>query len=211
MDKDHKTNWMMRWIGGDLKNNKKNSLLQWIILFMLVGMGVMIAASFFDVSKQVIPDESQTPAQETVNMLEKDTVPKTMRDYEKLYENQLTEVLTEMIGVEQVLVKVNLESTEELMVEKNRSYNEQITKEKDNQGGSREIKDVKKEEQVVLYHLENNEEPLIIKKVKPKVRGVVVVAKGAENMQVKAMITEAVQRLLDVPPHKIAILPRKSE
>lgn len=45
--------------------------------------------------------------------------------------------------------------------------------------------------------------------MKPRVRGVLVVAKGADNIQVKAWITEAVQKVLDVPAYKISILPKK--
>jgi stage III sporulation protein AG len=37
---------------------------------------------------------------------------------------------------------------------------------------------------------------------------VLIVAKGAENLQVKAAIIEAVQRVLDVPIYKIAVLPK---
>lgn len=209
MDKKTKGNWLIRLTGGELKeyNMKKFS---WILLLSLAGMAIMILSSFFDISEQVVPDENQMLIQDTSGFIEKNSTPKTMQDYEKLFENQLTEVLTSMIGVEEVTVKVNLDSTEELIIEKNKSFSEQTTKEKDKQGGSRDIRDVKKDEEVVLYRANNNEQPLIIKTLKPKIRGVVIVAKGAERIQVKAMITEAVQRLLDVPPHKIAILPGKN-
>ncbi len=210
MGKEKDTNWLTRLIGGESKNNKKSGILQWYILLLLLGMGLMIGASFFDISEQVIPYESQDPIQETATIINKDSSPKTMQDYEKIYENQITELLTAMIGVDEVTVKVNLDSTEEIIVEKNKNLNEQITKERDKQGGTRDITDVKKDEQVVLYRYEDNEQPLIVKTIKPKVRGIVIVAKGAEKIQVKAMIIEAVQRLLDIPPHKIAILPRKS-
>lgn len=49
-----------------------------------------------------------------------------------------------------------------------------------------------------------------MKTVKPKVRGVVVVASGAGNLQVKAWILEAVQKVLAVPSYKISILPKKA-
>lgn len=208
MSKPNNKNWLMNLIG-DKEVIKKNKTFYWIIIFFLVGLAFMIFSSFLDITDQVTPYESQAPVQETSNMLEKNTVPKTMQDYEKIYENQLTEIITEMLGVNEVVVKVNLDSTEELLVESNTSYSEQVTKEQDKQGGSRNISNVSKDEQVVIYRVDGNDEPLVIKTIKPKVRGVVIVAEGAENLQVKAMITEAVQRLLDVPPHKIAILPKR--
>lgn len=210
MEKDKQTSWLLRLIGGESKNDKKAKAWHWIILFIVIGMGIMIIASFFDITEQAVPYEPQAPSQETSAIMDKSSNPKTMQDYEKIFENQITELLTSMIGIEEVTVKVNLESTEELIIEKNRNMTEQITKEKDKQGGTRDISDYKKDEQVVLYQNNDNEQPLIIKTLKPKVRGVVIVAKGAEKIQIKALISEAVQRFLDIPPYKIAILPGKS-
>jgi stage III sporulation protein AG len=50
---------------------------------------------------------------------------------------------------------------------------------------------------------------LVVKTVKPKIRGVVVVAKGAENATVKKLISDAVERGLEVPAHRISVVPRK--
>lgn len=208
MKKLNNRNWLINLIG-DKEGVKKNKRFHWIIIFFLVGLAIMILSSFLDITEQVTPYETQTPIQETSNVLENSSTPKTMQDYEKLYENQLTEIITEMLGVNEVVVKVNLDSTEELIIESNENYSEQVTKEQDKQGGSRNISNVSKDDQVVIYRVDGNEEPLVIKTIKPRVRGVVIVAEGAENLQVKAMITEAVQRLLDVPPHKIAILPKR--
>lgn len=208
MNKPNNKSWLLNLIGNK-EGIKKNKTFNWIIIFFLIGLAIMIFSSFLDITDQVTPYETETQIQETSNVLEKGTDPKTMQDYEKIYENQLTEIITEMLGVSDVVVKVNLDSTEELLVESNINYSEQVTKEQDKQGGSRNISSVSKNEQVVIYRVDGNDKPLVIKTIKPKVRGVVIVAEGAENLQVKAMITEAVQRLLDVPPHKIAILPKR--
>ncbi|WP_339062465.1 hypothetical protein [Tepidibacillus marianensis] len=132
----------------------------------------MILSSFLNITEQAIPEQqTPTPATETAGILNKDDHPKTMEDYEKTYENKLTEILTDMVGLEEVTVKVNLDSTEEIVVEKNQNYSEQITKEQDKQGGTRENKNVKRDDQVVLYRSDNNEQPLVLKTLKPKVRG----------------------------------------
>ncbi|OEF95513.1 stage III sporulation protein AG [Vulcanibacillus modesticaldus] len=211
MDKDKNSdNWFTWLIGGE--NDNKRMKIYRLLLFILIGIAIMIFSSFIGITEQVAPYESNLDNQvkETSGLIDRDSKPKTMQEYEKLFENQLTEILTDMIGVKEVTVKVNLDSTEEIIYEKDIDYSEQITKEKDSQGGIREISDINRGEQVVLYRTDDGEQPLVIKTVKPKVRGVVIVAKGAENIKIKAMITEAVQRLLDVPPYKIAILPRKS-
>ncbi|MNW16560.1 hypothetical protein D3C71_2154450 [compost metagenome] len=55
----------------------------------------------------------------------------------------------------------------------------------------------------------SDEVPLVVKTTKPKIRGVVVVAKGAENPTVKLLIADAVERGLEVPAHRISVVPRK--
>lgn len=202
----NQNNWLARLTGGE--SGSKKPKFSWIIVMVLTGMAIMIVSSFFNITEQAIPYDDEQNVTDKAVFMDKDSSPKTMQDYEKIYENQLTEVLTDMLGLEEVTVKVNLDSTEEIIVDRNTSISEQTTKEIDKQGGTREIKDLKKDEQVVLYRSDSNDKPLILKTLKPKVRGVVVVAKGAEQVKVKAMITEAVQRLLDVPPYNIGIFPK---
>jgi len=139
---------------------------------VLTGMAIMIVSSFFNITEQAIPYDDEQNVTDKAVFMDKDSSPKTMQDYEKIYENQLTEVLTDMLGLEEVTVKVNLDSTEEIIVDRNTSISEQTTKEIDKQGGTREIKDLKKDEQVVLYRSDSNDKPLILKTLKPKVRGV---------------------------------------
>ncbi|WP_025026200.1 stage III sporulation protein AG [Caldalkalibacillus mannanilyticus] len=193
----------------------KMSFLHWMMILVCLGLGAMILHNFFSFQEQVqsplsIPTSStanQGEVLETIGTSKK--TPFTMADYEEMYENQLVEILGKIVGVGEVSVMVNLDSSEQIVVEKNRNRSQQITNEKDREGGNRQIDDQKQEEQVVIIRQGSDEEPVIIMTKKPKVRGVLVVATGTENMQVKAMVTEAVQRVLDVPLHKISVLPKR--
>lgn len=208
MAENKSTNWLKSLLGGE-RPTKKSKSYQWIILFFLLGVAIMLISSFLDVTNSVVPYEGDIHEQDTATFINKEPKTLTTQDYEKFYENQLTEILTEMLGVSEVVVKVTLDSTEELVVGKNTSYSEQNTKERDNQGGTRDVTDLNKDEETVIYNSDDDDKPLVIKTIKPKVRGVVVVAEGAENIKIKAMITDAVQRLLDVPPYKIGVYPKK--
>lgn len=129
-------------------------------------------------------------------------------EYENLYETQLREILSSVIGVGEVEVMVNLDSTPELVVEKNRESRSSTTQETDKDRATRNQSDQSKNEQVLVVQ-GKQQQPVVVKTLKPKVRGVLVVAKGADNIQVKAWITEAVNKVLDVPVYKISILPKK--
>ncbi len=134
-----------------------------------------------------------------------------MEDYEIRYENQLRETLAKIVGLNHVSVMVNLDSTEQTIYEKNISSKNQDTNETDREGGTRKVEDRTREEQVVIVRNGDKEEALLVRKEKPVIRGVLVVAQGVENVQVKANVVEAVSRVLDVPTHRVSVMPMKSE
>lgn len=210
MSKDNKK-FLTNFFGGETEN-KKNKYY-WMLLLVLVGVAFMILSSFISVKEEVPPFDTSSnnqSIQETSALITNSSDPKTMQDYEEIYENQIREALLDMLGVKDATVIVNLDSTEELVIEKDLKISEQITKERDKEGGTRDITDLNRDEQVVIYQKGNDDHPLILKTLKPKVRGVIIVVEGAENLQTKAMIIEAVQRFLDISSYKIAILPKKS-
>jgi stage III sporulation protein AG len=115
-----------------------------------------------------------------------------------------------MVGVGTVSVMVTVDSTEETVVQLNEKTTQQLTNESDKNGTSRHVTDITRDGQVVLYEVSGGQAPIVVKKVKPKVRGAVVVAKGAENATVRKLVQEAVSRGLDVPMNRISVVPRKS-
>ncbi|MNW54167.1 hypothetical protein D3C74_317600 [compost metagenome] len=86
---------------------------------------------------------------------------------------------------------------------------QELTEETDPNGGKRHITQYTKDGQIVTYESSGNEQPIVTKKIKPKVRGVLIVAKGAENKVVKSLIVDAVEKGLNVPAYRISVVPRK--
>lgn len=133
----------------------------------------------------------------------------SMKDYEEFYETSMKAILEQILGVGEVVVMVNLDSTEEKIYQTNVRTGAQVTEEKDHQGGNRRIDDATRDEAVVTISNGNGETPVIVKTLKPTIRGVVVVAEGAENPKVKSWIFDVIQRSLDVPIHRISVVPKK--
>jgi len=134
-----------------------------------------------------------------------------MKMFEEQYENQLKEALEEIVGVYSVTVVINVQATEKKVYEKNSILKNQTTHEEDEKGGKRQIEDQSKEDQLVIIRDGEKDIPLVSETRKPEIKGVLVVAGGAENVQVKKWIIEAVTRVLDVPSHKVAVMPKKSK
>ncbi|MBE3553439.1 MAG: stage III sporulation protein AG [Thermicanus sp.] len=180
---------------------------QWTIILIGLAAGLFLMGSFFKVQEEKNPPP---PEASDAQAVQGESVKEwTMKDYEEFYENSLREILEQIVGVGQVTVMVNLDSTEEKVYQTNLQTGKQVTEEKDTQGGTRTVEDTTQNSQVVTVTGGGGEQPIVVKTVKPKIRGVVVVANGVENMQVKAWIFDVIERSLDVPPHRISIAPRK--
>lgn len=194
---------------------KKITTLHYFAMIACIGAALMILGSFFS-SKEDHESSTQLVYNENSNSEEVETVfgqknvePNSMEDYEMRYENQLKEALEEIVGVSNVTVMVNLADTERRVYEKNVSVKKQLTDETDREGGQRKVDDTTRDEQIVIVRSGDKEEPLIVATEKPEIRGVLVVAEGVQNVQVKSMVIEAVSRVLDVPSHRVSVQPKK--
>ncbi|MCA0985976.1 stage III sporulation protein AG [Guptibacillus algicola] len=197
-----------------LKKPKKKKGMPLLYIVIAVGIGIlfMFTENFFaspEPSKMVLSEKTTSESEPA--FAKKDSNPSTISEYENHYETQLKEALDEVKGVSNATVIVNLDSTEEKIIEKNRTSTDKYTYESPNEGGSRKIEEQSSEEQVVVIQDDNGQGPIVVSTRKPTVRGVVVVAEGAENAQTKKMIVDAVTRLLEVKSHRVMVLPKNQK
>jgi stage III sporulation protein AG len=208
--------WFKNIVSKGENSDKKAGKYQYMILVLCIGAAFMIVSNVLFSDKTTPVDnqavnstQGQTEDVETFSLKKDSNNNKTITGYEESYEKQLTKALEEMLGVDDVTVLVNIDSTDKQVLEKNKVTKSQTTEEKDNEGGERKVQDTSTDEQVVIIRNGEKEVPIIVGEIKPKIRGVLVVAKGAENIQVKKWIIEAVTRSLDVPSHRVAVMPKK--
>lgn len=202
-----------KWFGGGPNGTKRTNTLMWLVLIALLGAALMIMNSFLSV-KDVDPitggSRASPPPDNLTTAVTAKTKDKTaFSEYEAVYEERLREILQKIVGVDDPEVLVTIESTEEVIVDKNTQDTQSMTVERDTNGANRQISENTRKGESVLLQESGNQKPHVLKYIKPKVRGVIVVAKGAENPAVKKMIIEAVERGIDVLSHRIAVWPRK--
>ena len=127
---------------------------------------------------------------------------------EKALEQRLEGILAQMNGVGNVSVKVVLRESPEYQYAVNVSISERSITENDQSGGNRVTLDTTEAGQLVLVRSANNagEIPVVVKKTKPEVVGVLVVAQGANNPMVRAELTRAVQTLLGVNINQVTVV-----
>lgn len=202
--------------GGGPGGGSRINTLRWLLIAGGVGAVFMILNSYLTVENVPKQYEEQPGAASAAPSggdvpafrggIEKES---PFAAYEASYENELKEILQKIVGVGEVSVLVTIDSTEEIVAERNVTESTQETNERDANGANRHITQTSRSGEIVLYSISGEQAPLVRKTIKPSVRGVFIVAEGAENATVKKMMIEAVERGLGVPPHKISIAPSK--
>jgi stage III sporulation protein AG len=129
--------------------------------------------------------------------------------YEEQLENKLTGILQQISGVGEVSVMITLNAGKEVIPAVNTIETGSQTNERDGDGGTRTVLQNSTDSRVVLKNSGSaDDQPLIVKEVMPEVKGVIVVAQGAERVEIAAQLTEAVQTVLGIPAFRVKVYPK---
>ncbi len=114
----------------------------------------------------------------------------TAEDYESRMERKLEELLSQVEGISEVHVMLTFADSGQKQVEKDISVSENSTQ----------------EETVYEEQGSSVRTPYVSSETNPQVEGVLIVAGGGGNGDVKADIIDAVQALFGIEAHKIKIM-----
>jgi|SRR5690625_3018387 len=200
---------LMDWMKNQ-QTNQKMTKSNYLIILACIGVLLLILSQWFTSSSEIeiIEEDHFSEEVKKTERTGQDTYSDPLLELERTYQNELATMLENIAGISNVEVMVNLDATGEKIYQKNLIVGTQTTVESDQGGGSRNIEDLTEEHQVVIIRQGDTEVPLVVQDKKPSIRGVLVVANGVEQIQLKQWATEAVSRVLDVPPHRISIMPR---
>ncbi|MFT8320650.1 MAG: stage III sporulation protein AG [Bacillus sp. (in: firmicutes)] len=219
MDKDKgPISWLKKWLANEESEEKKKGKVQYLIIVVLFGAAIMIVSNMFfkGSSNADVAAFSNTNGTSSDQAAEETFGQKSgggssgITDYEEVYKEQIKEAINHIVGVKDATVYVNVDATEKKVYEKNSTSQTQTTEETDPQGGKRQVEDSSSEQQLVIVQNGDKQVPVVIETKKPAIRGVLIVAKGAENIKIKSMIIEAVTRALDVPSHRVSVMPKQN-
>ncbi len=197
-------------IGGGPGGPKRVRTFRWLILLGAAGAALMLINSFLPFKPVESIKELETVQPESAEAWSKDSTTGTIFEaYEQSIENRLKEILEKIVGVGKVDVLVTIDSTEEFVYEKKQSESQQITNEVDRNGGKRHITSMTKEGQVMLHEVSGGNDPIVTKTINPRIRGVIIAASGVENVTVRRLVTQAVERGVNIPANRISVVPRK--
>ncbi|MGI6083836.1 MAG: hypothetical protein ACOYIF_00165 [Acetivibrionales bacterium] len=181
---------------------KKLSAIESLIVIVIIGAIIILAGSYLAKSND---------AEDTIN--ESGGLLSPTDRYQQLggsvegqdivadIERRLSELLSKVEGAGQVSVMVYADTGSEQVPAYNNEQNTRSDERSD--GKSTEVSETRQ------LALSGADEPVILKVLIPQIKGVVVVAEGADDILIKAQLNNAVYTLLGIPEHRVQILKHK--
>ncbi|SHJ72251.1 stage III sporulation protein AG [Caminicella sporogenes DSM 14501] len=147
---------------------------------------------------------------EKIESLQTSRIEKNEYFYTDSIDKKLEQILSQINGVGDVDVMITYETSSEVVPASNITKSLQTTKENDSQGGTRTTTQENITEQIVtLNNSDYKNAPVVIKEIKPIVRGVIVVAEGAGNPKVKSALIDAVTTIFQIKSYKVKVYEKK--
>ena len=175
-----------------IKNSKQTYNL---LIVLIIGIMILIFASIFN---NDIKEEGKLHLDE----IDKESSNSITEDYSQLLERKLESILSQIKGVGKVEVMITLEETREKIPATNNTKTYEKTSEKDSQGGLREIN---REDSNVEIARTDGDSFIVLKEIQPEVKGVIVVAEGAYDIEIKEKLYQAVKTVLGVSGNRVEV------
>jgi len=156
------------------------------------------------------PDSSRTvtpPPQAWEEVIEIQPSQQQSFYQERALEKRLEEIFSLVEGAGQVRVMISPLGGRETIFAVDTVQTQNHSVEEDSHGGSREQRQYSSQEQtVVISDRQGADRPLVLREVEPSVEGIVIIAQGGNNAQVRADLTRAAQAVLGLDAHMIQVL-----
>lgn len=168
----------------DKKRRTQNLILLVVLLVIL-----LVACNY--IFKSNTPKSNSTSTNENIVSSE------SKKDSNSALEEKLNVVLSQIQGISDVSVVLSYSQEEK----QNVVYN---TKEETSDGKNTT-------EKVVAYNEQSGSKTAIVESVEtPKVEGAIVVAKGADSVEIRSKIASAISSLVGIPAYKIQVFEKQS-
>lgn len=184
-------------------NKKKIENLVFLVVILIITVVAINVIWNGNSKKNKQEENSQNSKQlaQNINNIAIETSSSTSKELEK----NLETILSRIQGVGEVKVFINYSESSEIIPMYNESAKNSNTEETDTQGGIRKIQEQDSQKEII-YKEENGEKMPITKKiVEPKVQGAIITAKGADDVNIKTSIIQAVEAVTGLATHKIQV------
>ncbi len=166
-----------------LATTEKNKLIKIIVAVGLIAMvGIFLSESFSTKNKQ--ENQPQQQASESLH------------EYEQQVEQRLSDILSSIDGIGRCEVMVTLDSSKESV----------YSSESESKNESDEKSSSSSEKSTYVIVDDDGQKPVLEKEVEPRVRGVIVVCEGADDVYVRQAVVDSIRAGLGITSANISIV-----
>jgi stage III sporulation protein AG len=189
--------------GGD-KVKKVLSSKETLIIAILAGIILIIAStSMFTGNKA----DTKAPSQIADNNNNNAEIGSAAPTDKSINIKEIEGIISKIVGAGKVSVMITYENGIEKVPGTDTNTSETNTVEKDAQGGNRAVTDTKQDSKVVYEGGDAaTKNVFVTKEIQPTLKGILIVASGASDVEVKANISKSAQILFNLPMYKIQVV-----
>lgn len=182
-------------------NNKKKieNLVFFIIILIITIVIINIIWNDKNTSKNVKEVDTNKKLA-TTNQVQVEQVSK-----EDTLSQKLEAILSKIQGVGEVKVFINYSESSEVVAMYNENSKSSTTEETDTSGGIRKVQETDSQKDIIYQENNGTKTPMTKKVIEPKIEGAIITAKGANNIDVKTNIIQAVEAATGLATHKIQV------
>lgn len=189
------------------ESNNKRTIENLVVFLILLIITIIAINTIWGNEKEEIKSQetNETSYKQLADNLGNKVNSNNIKLSEYNLEQSLEDILSKMAGVGKVQVLVTYSETSEVVAMYNEKTTSNNTEETDTNGGTRKIaqKDTDKE---IIYEEKNGEKtPITQKVIMPKIEGAVITAEGADNINVKTNIIQAVSAATGLSTYRIQV------
>lgn len=186
------------------EGNDKKKIENLVFFVILLIVTIVIINAIWNGKNQVTKQENNTTSKQLASTVQNDTVKSTTQTTDNL-EEKLENILSNIQGVGGVKVCINYSESSEVVAMYNETSKISNTEESDTSGGTRKIQETDSQKEIVYQEDDGEKTPITQKIVQPKIEGAIITAKGANNIDTKTNIIQAVEAITGLATHKIQV------
>lgn len=186
------------------EGNNKKKIENLVVFVIILIITIIIINTIWN------NDDKENDAGNTQKVLAKNTNTinenNTNLNYETTsLEKKLENILGKINGVGEVNVLITYYESSQTIAMYNEDTSQNDTQETDTNGGNRKISETSTKKEVIYQEINGEKIPVTQSIIMPKIEGAIVIAKGAQNIDVKTNIIQAVEAATGLSTHKIQV------
>lgn len=186
-------------------NNKRKIENLVVFLVLLIITIIAINTIWGRENKETKKEENNTSYKQLAQDINNNINSNSEQLTEYNLEQSLEDILSKIAGVGKVEVLVTYSETSEVVAMYNETYKSSNTEETDTNGGVRKIEQMDTNKEIIFEEKEGKQTPITQKVVMPKIEGAIITAEGAENVNTKTNIIQAVSAATGLATYRIQV------